>query len=38
MGMKSVLYSVLASFVLTSGLYVPARAAGLNIETATSPI
>jgi len=33
--MKSVLYSVLASFVLASTLYVPARAAGLNIETAT---
>ena len=35
MRMKSVLYSVLASFVLASALYVPARAAGLNIETAT---
>ena len=35
MRMKSVLYSVLASFVLANALYVPARAAGLNIETAT---
>ena len=35
MRMKSVLYPVLASFVVASALYVPARAAGLNIETAT---
>ena len=35
MRMKSVLFSVLASFVIGSALYVPARAASLNIETAT---
>src|SRR5262245_54668720 len=35
MRIKRVLYSVLASCALASALYVPARAAGLNIETAT---
>jgi amidase len=35
MRMKQVLYSVIASCALASALYVPARAAGLNIETAT---
>ena len=35
MRMKRVLYSVVASCALAGALYVPARAAGLNIETAT---
>jgi len=35
MRMKRVLYSVVASCVLAGALYVPARAAGLNIETVT---
>jgi len=35
MRMKRVLYSVVVSCALASALYVPARAAGLNIETAT---
>jgi amidase len=35
MGMKRVLYSVVASCALAGALYVPACAAGLNIETAT---
>ena len=35
MRMKRVLYSVVASCALTGALYVPARGAGLNIETAT---
>src|SRR5580692_10644808 len=33
--MKRVLYSVVASCALAGALYLPARAAGLNIETAT---
>src|SRR5262249_48019875 len=35
MRMKRVLYSAVASCALAGALYVPARAAGLNIETAT---
>ena len=35
MRMKRVLYSVVASCALAGALYLPARAAGLNIETAT---
>ena len=35
MRMKRVLYSVVASCALAGALYVPARAAGLNIGTAT---
>ena len=35
MRMKRVLYSVVASCALAGALYVPARATGLNIETAT---
>jgi amidase len=35
MRMKRVLYSIVASCALAGALYVPARAAGLNIETAT---
>src|SRR5438093_13479987 len=35
MRMKRVLYSAVASWALAGALYVPARAAGLNIETAT---
>ena len=35
MRIKRVLYSVVASCALAGALYVPARAAGLNIETAT---
>jgi amidase len=35
MRMKRVLYSVVALYALTGALYVPAHAAGLNIETAT---
>src|ERR1700736_677251 len=35
MRMKRVLYSVVASCALAGALHVPARAAGLNIETAT---
>ena len=35
MRIKRVLYSVVASCALVGALYVPARAAGLNIETAT---
>ena len=35
MRMKQVLYSAVASCALAGALYVPARAAGLNIETAT---
>lgn len=35
MRMKRVLYSVVASCALAGALYVPARAAGLNVETTT---
>src|SRR5947207_15609652 len=35
MRMKQVLYSAVALCALAGALYVPARAAGLNIETAT---
>ena len=35
MRIKRALYSVVASCALAGALYVPARAAGLNIETAT---
>jgi amidase len=35
MRMKRVLYSVVASCALAGALYAPARAAGLNVETAT---
>src|SRR5215470_12737016 len=35
MRMKQVLYSVVASCALAGAVYLPARAAGLNIETAT---
>src|SRR5947199_6122134 len=35
MRMKQMLYSAVASCALAGALYVPARAAGLNIETAT---
>jgi amidase len=35
MRMKRVLYSVVASCAIAGALYVPARAGGLNIETAT---
>src|SRR5437867_11367750 len=35
MRMKRVLYSAVASCALAGALYVPVRAAGLNIETAT---